>query len=215
MKIKVILASMLTLIIILSSGVGIGFVLAADTPASNSGWKQRIDANRLVWTEVSPENPLGGADDFNAILFSEFRNFHETAAPVATRKINDVGIITFQPGQPLAINKYLDYTIPEYNISVITKQHIGKETNIFNGDAVVSFTEGGHFYLHRGSTFVKSADVIDQFLNAAYNDLKELHTTLWNMSGKKPTQNGPFLDLVCDSSNNITFLNWIKQPQGH
>ena len=38
---------------------------------------QRINANNLTWTPISKENPLGGADDFNAIFFDKFAHFNE------------------------------------------------------------------------------------------------------------------------------------------
>lgn len=44
---------------------------ADETEARDDG-AQRITADALNWTPVSEENPLGGADDFSAILFDEF-----------------------------------------------------------------------------------------------------------------------------------------------
>lgn len=98
---------------------------------------QQITANDLKWLPVSEENQLGGADDFNAIFFDKFSNFNETGAPVAAKKFENIGNVTFKEGQVGGTNQFSDYSIPRYNVGIIAQDSIDGKIRVQNGDAVL------------------------------------------------------------------------------
>ena len=111
---------------------------------------QRINADNLKWIPISKENPLGGADDFNALIFGKFAHFNESGGPVAAGKIEDVDTITFQEGQIGITNLFEDITIPKFNVGVIVQEELSnnKEINILNGDAVIGDSVSNEDFSH-------------------------------------------------------------------
>src|SRR5699024_827418 len=131
---------------------------------------------------VSDENPLGGADDFNAILFDRFSNFNETGGAVATGTVDNVDVITFDEGLTGGINQFNDYSIPRYNVGIIVQDSIpNKAVRVSNGDAVIgdNIAEEKVDKVHptikdEGSVFVDQSQV-DQFMADAKADLTNLN----------------------------------------
>ena len=162
---------------------------------------QRINANKLLWTPVSDKDQLGGADDFSGIIFNEFKNFNETGGPVAAKKIDKVGIITFEAGTSPAINQFSDIIIPEFNVGVMSQESVlGKKTVITNGDAVVGTgVDTNNLDMGHGAVYKKQQQ-IDSFLKEAKADLVKLNEDLWN---RKNTAE------IVDANNVIT-LNCVK-----
>lgn len=181
---QLVLGLLATCMVSLSTGQ---MVLAEDSQSTEAvvrtGGTQRIDTDHLVWTPVSETNPLGGADDFNAILFDSLVDFHETGGPIAAGRVENVNIVTFSEGQQGGINQFYDYLIPKFNVGLIAQNGItNKRTKIHNGDVAVQEVQ----YLtttenHAGHSFVRQAQ-IDIFMNRARADLVALNERLWQLS---------------------------------
>lgn len=144
---------------------------------------QRVHADHLVWTPVSTENPLGGADDFNAILFERFENFNETGGPVATGQVSNVKIVTFQEGTSPGVNQFIDYVIPRFNVALIASQEIKNNIHIENGDVITQEKLEGvtiDRIPNSGAELIRK-EKTSQFLVAAREDLQALNQKLWEM----------------------------------
>ena len=145
---------------------------------------QRISANNLAWTPVSGKNPLGGADDFSALFFNEFKDFNETGGPVAAKKITNVKISTFDKGLIGGINQFDDIEIPQFNVGLIAQESINGDSRILisNGDVVV----GTNVDINKldvkdkEGVIYKNQEQIDSFLKDARSDLIKLNNDLWN-----------------------------------
>lgn len=183
---------------------------ANEEPIARTGGAQRIDVNNLVWTPVSAENPLGGADDFNAFLFDSFVDFHETGGPVAAGRFENVNIVTFQENLVGGINQFYDYTIPKFNVGLIAENGIiGLDTKVHNGDTAVN--EEQYFNLTEnsgGNDFVRQAQ-IRQFMSQAKSDLLALNDRIWNLptNGKLGTDNWNRMVLTADKEMNVFEVN--------
>ncbi|MBS5939049.1 SpaA isopeptide-forming pilin-related protein [Clostridium sp.] len=145
---------------------------------------QRISANNLTWTPVSGKNPLGGADDFSALFFNEFKDFNETGGPVAAKKITNVKISTFDKGLIGGINQFDDIEIPQFNVGLIAQESINGDSKILisNGDVVVG-TNVDISKLDvkdKEEVIYKNQEQIDSFLKDARSDLIKLNNDLWN-----------------------------------
>ncbi|MHC5269879.1 collagen-binding domain-containing protein [Enterococcus sp. LJL98] len=145
---------------------------------------QRISADHLIWTPSSSENLLGGADDFNAILFEAFVDFHETGGPVAAKTFENVNIVTFEEGLAGGVNQFSDYKLPRFNVAILAEEAIkGKKTKTHNGDAVLS-SEQMMGIIERvsqtGSEYVRASQLA-AFMAAAKADLSTLNQKLWQL----------------------------------
>ncbi|TGY41647.1 hypothetical protein E5347_11585 [Clostridium sartagoforme] len=145
---------------------------------------QRISANNLTWTPVSGKNPLGGADDFSALFFNEFKDFNETGGPVVAKKITNVKISTFDKGLIGGINQFDDIEIPQFNVGLIAQESINGDSKILisNGDVVVG-TNVDISKLDvkdKEGVIYKNQEQIDSFLKDARSDLIKLNNDLWN-----------------------------------
>lgn len=208
-KVKRYCIIILTFILVLSYGSRV--VKASDIEPITTGF-QTIHANKLEWIPISKDNPLGGADNFNAIVFDEFKNFHETGGPVASRKINNLNIATFaNVGTPAPANRYMDFNIPKNNIGIIVKEHAGAKTLVHNGDVVIGFNEpekhielGAWSHPNPGNYFIKTLEEIEDFFAAAEKDLKNLNHYLWNQEVTgKIVRDGKSIELNLDNDVNI------------
>lgn len=193
----ILVASLLLSIVGMSQGVQKVFAEDSKSRSSNAkeatiartGGEQRIDANNIIWTPVSEVNPLGGADDFSAILFDSFSHFNESGGPVVTGTVNNVERITFPEGLTGGVNKFTDYTIPKFNIGLILQKGFkdgSLATQISNGDVIMNKeSESSKVDFFRGTDAVGSIfvapDKIDQFMLAAKSDLAGLQHQLWDL----------------------------------
>lgn len=142
---------------------------------------QRIHANHLSWTPVSKENLLGGADDFNALLFDCFINFNETGGPVATKRAENIKTITFKEGTSPAVNQFLDYKLPRFNVALLSSQGIGGQVRIENGDVITEEALLGNQIqrtLDSGTELIR-LQAIQKFLEEAKEDLQYLNEQIW------------------------------------
>ena len=181
-------------------------VIELSAPLPRTDGEQRISIENLVWTPVSTENMLGGADDFNAILFDSFYDFHEVGGPVATGHLTNVNIVTFPENLTGGVNQFYDYTIPKFNVALITQNGIkDKVVKILNGDTLVNHKD----YLDMmessaGSVFTDQAK-INQFMVAAKTDLVALNQRLWKLPVTGQTENDQWnrMKLVANQSMNV------------
>ena len=173
------------------------------------GGAQRIDANHLVWTPVSEANPLGGADDFNAMLFDSFVDFHETGGAVAAGRFENVNIVTFSENTIGGVNQFDDYTIPKFNVGMIAQNGItGKKTKIHNGDVAISEQQyENQTERSSGNSFIRIEEM-NAFMQTAQDDLMALQNQLWGL----PTNGNPMTDewgqitFTADKKTNILEL---------
>ncbi|MEG0294855.1 MAG: choice-of-anchor A family protein, partial [Enterococcus sp.] len=197
-------------------------VLADDAseeePVIRTQGAQRINTNHLLWTPVSETNPLGGADDFNAILFDSFINFNETGGPVAAGRFENIKIVTFEENLIGGTNQFDDYAIPRFNVGMIAQNGItGTKTKIHNGDVVISEQQyGDQTERSSGNSYIRQA-AINTFLSDAKADLVNLQNQLWELptTGDSATNEWGQITFTADKKMNILELNQHERSSLH
>lgn len=197
-------------------------VLADDAseeePVIRTQGAQRINTNHLLWIPVSEANPLGGADDFNAILFDSFINFNETGGPVAAGRFENIKIVTFEENLIGGTNQFDDYAIPRFNVGMIAQNGItGTKTKIHNGDVVISEQQyGDQTERSSGNSYIRQ-EAINTFLSDAKSDLVNLQNQLWELptTGDSATNEWGQITFTADKKMNILELNQHERSSLH
>lgn len=186
---------------------------AAESGTPRTGGAQSITADNLIWKETSPLDPLGGANDFNAIFFDTFKNFHETGAPVAAKNFDNVNIVGFEEGIVGGINQFGNIKIPKYNVGMIAQnQVINKKTKVHNGDAVIGKSVNSdsiELGMNSGSFFVDENNEIEKFLSAAKSDFLLWHKKILSMKNTdtEVSESQKVLTLTLSEGTNIIELD--------
>ncbi|MEG2685162.1 MAG: hypothetical protein RR929_03760 [Erysipelotrichaceae bacterium] len=79
--------------------IGSSLMMGMDSSKATN-FSQTLDPNNLVWEKATDNNPLGGAVNFNGVIFGDFKGFVDTEGPLASSGTVDAsrGISSTKPG---------------------------------------------------------------------------------------------------------------------
>jgi len=164
-------------------GIAPSNLFAFGAPAISTGSPiQSIDANHLTWEKPSDSNPLGGASNFNGMIFGTTTGLADAEGPVATTgNISGCQSIALETG--FLFGSHTTYWIPADKIDtgISKKLNIGlmiggtatTGTPVGNGDVVI----GNNANYTGGSKIKKTA--VDSYLNNAKADLIAMSAQLF------------------------------------